>query len=77
MKKTKKVSCLPGIILLQAVLWSACSKIIMTPHSPHSGGIVVTTTRYYIDNNGSDSSDGLSPNTAWKTLGKINSAPKS
>ncbi|MBR3874315.1 MAG: hypothetical protein IKJ26_09140 [Clostridia bacterium] len=31
-------------------------------------------TAYYVSNNGSDDSDGLSPETAWATLNKVNTA---
>lgn len=31
-------------------------------------------SNYYIDNSGSDSNNGLSPGTAWKTIAKINSS---
>lgn len=35
--------------------------------------INVSGTTYYVSNNGSDSNDGTSPETAWKTLIKVNS----
>lgn len=77
MKKTKNVSFLLALILVQAGLLSSCYKE-WPPNGPgdphHPDDPVVTTTRYYIDNNGSDSSDGLSPSTAWKTLSKVNAA---
>jgi hypothetical protein len=34
----------------------------------------VTGTKYYVSNNGSDSNDGKSPATAWKTLNKVNNS---
>lgn len=34
--------------------------------------VTVTGTKYYVSNNGSDSNDGKSPATAWKTLDKVN-----
>jgi len=74
MKKPKNVPRLLGVIVLQAVLLSSCYKALLNPPYPHGSGQVVTTNRYYIDSNGSDSSDGLSPNTAWKTLSKVSSA---
>ncbi len=33
--------------------------------------IEVTGTKYYVANNGDDANDGLSPETAWKTLDKV------
>jgi len=36
--------------------------------------LVAPSTSYYVDNNGDDSNDGLTPSTPWKTIGKVNSA---
>ena len=33
--------------------------------------LVITGTKYYVSNAGDDSNDGLSPETAWKTLAKV------
>ncbi|MBV8251366.1 MAG: right-handed parallel beta-helix repeat-containing protein [Chitinophaga sp.] len=71
MKKNKNIPCLLGMLILQAGLWTSCYKAVIDPPY-HQMSTVVTTTRYYIDNNGSDSSDGKSPSTAWKTLSKVN-----
>ncbi len=35
----------------------------------------ITGTTYYVSNSGNDDNDGLSPNTAWKTIAKVNSFP--
>lgn len=35
---------------------------------------VLTGRTYYVNNDGNDDADGLTPATAWKTLGKVNSA---
>lgn len=37
--------------------------------------ISVSGISYYVSNNGSDDNDGLSPDTAWATLEKVNQAP--
>lgn len=34
----------------------------------------VTGTKYYVSDNGNDANDGMSPETAWKTIEKVNSA---
>ncbi|QJB38489.1 right-handed parallel beta-helix repeat-containing protein [Chitinophaga oryzae] len=77
MKKTKKhVPYLLGFLILQPLLLSSCYKEwppIGAGWPPDHTGPVVTTTRYYVDTNGSDTSNGLSPATAWKTLSKVNS----
>jgi len=39
----------------------------------NSSGPIVLTNRYYVDNNGDDTNDGLAPDRAWKTLSKVNS----
>ena len=36
--------------------------------------LVITGTKYYVSNNGDDANDGLTPETAWKTLDKVSSA---
>ncbi|MBO5294687.1 MAG: hypothetical protein J6B71_05545, partial [Clostridia bacterium] len=36
--------------------------------------IPASATVYYVSNNGSDSNNGTSPSTAWRTLDKVNSA---
>lgn len=36
--------------------------------------IAITGTAYYVSNSGDDSNDGKSPETAWATLAKVNSA---
>ncbi len=38
-----------------------------------SDNITVSGTTYYVSNNGSDSNNGMSAETAWKTLSKVNS----
>lgn len=35
---------------------------------------VITGTKYYVSNDGDDKNDGLSPETAWKTLNKVTNA---
>lgn len=80
MKKMKighfdDLSRLLGIAVLNVVLCCSCGKdkIILDPKDwQHPQEPVVTTTRYYIDNNGSDTANGLTPATAWKTLSKVN-----
>lgn len=37
------------------------------PFAPHT-----TAATYYVSNNGSDANDGLSPETAWKTIARVN-----
>ncbi|WP_343745853.1 right-handed parallel beta-helix repeat-containing protein [Chitinophaga sp.] len=72
MKNTKKTFLL-GMMLLQTGLLSSCYKKWTPGDGPHHpGDNVVTTNRYYVDSNGSDSANGLSPATAWKTLSKVN-----
>ncbi len=44
-------------------------KISQTP-SDYS---TITGTKYYVSNNGDDNNDGLSPETAWATIAKVNS----
>jgi len=34
--------------------------------------VVADSNTYYVANNGSDSNNGLSPSTPWKTIGKVN-----
>ncbi|RAJ78997.1 parallel beta helix pectate lyase-like protein [Chitinophaga dinghuensis] len=72
MKRTKKIPFLLGVLFLQAILGTSCYKGMMDPPFHAAGATVVSTTKYYIDNNGSDTSDGKSPATAWKTLSKVN-----
>ncbi|MBC9933044.1 right-handed parallel beta-helix repeat-containing protein [Chitinophaga qingshengii] len=78
MKNTKtsalrRLPCLLGAIVLQTGLLSSCYKPWpVDGPGPHPGDDVVTTNRYYIDDNGSDTSNGRSPATAWKTLAKVN-----
>lgn len=36
--------------------------------------VEVTGTKYYVSADGSDDNDGKSPEKAWKTLAKVNSA---
>ena len=36
--------------------------------------IAVKGTKYYVSNAGDDSNDGITPDTAWKTLAKVSSA---
>ncbi|OQP53476.1 hypothetical protein A4H97_23845 [Niastella yeongjuensis] len=72
----KELSFLLGIMFLQIGFFSSCCKElpVNNPHDPHHpADPVVTTTRYYIDNDGSDSANGLTPATAWKSLAKVNS----
>ncbi len=38
----------------------------------NSEEIIVTGTSYYVSNTGNDNNDGLSPETAWATINKIN-----
>lgn len=45
------------------------SSIINSPTN-----ILVQGTAYYVSNRGNDNNDGLSPETAWATLDKVNSA---
>lgn len=72
MKNTQKTFLL-GMMLLQTGLFSSCYKVWSPEEGPHHpNAAVVTTNRYYVDSNGSDSSNGLSPATAWKTLSKVN-----
>lgn len=42
-------------------------------HSPDT--LQIHGTTYYVSNDGNDASDGLSPQTAWKTLAKVSEAP--
>ena len=49
---------------------STISDIKNTPNIEIKSGATV----YYVSNSGKDSNDGLSPETAWKTLAKVNSA---
>lgn len=67
------LSCI-GFLFLSVVFISSCSAAVdeIEPKEDEDIPEVVTTTRYYIDNNGDDANDGLSPNTAWKTLAKVN-----
>ncbi len=44
------------------------TEILATPTS-----VEVTGTKYYVSNNGNDNNDGKSPETAWKTIAKVNS----
>ncbi len=37
--------------------------------------LVVKGTKYYVSNAGDDSNDGLTPDTAWKTLDKVSKTP--
>lgn len=37
-------------------------------------GETYTGTAYYVSNNGDDGNDGLSPETAWSTLDRVNNA---
>lgn len=37
-------------------------------------GKTYTGTAYYVSNSGNDSNDGMSPETAWSTINKVNSA---
>lgn len=39
-----------------------------------AGALSISGTTYYVSNSGSDENDGLTPNTAWQTLGKVSSA---
>lgn len=36
--------------------------------------VEVSATRYYVSNDGDDAADGLSPDTAWKTLARVSAA---
>ncbi len=36
--------------------------------------VTVSGTKYYVSNNGNDANDGLTPETAWATIAKVNSA---
>ena len=36
--------------------------------------LVIEGTRYYVANDGDDAADGLTPETAWKTLAKVSAA---
>lgn len=38
-------------------------------------GKTYTGTAYYVSNQGDDGNDGLSPETAWATLDRVNQAP--
>jgi len=38
-----------------------------------SFSIIMAQKKYYVSNDGNDSSDGLTESTAWKTIGKVNS----
>ena len=38
-------------------------------------GETYTGTAYYVSNKGNDGNDGLSPDTAWATLDRVNEAP--
>lgn len=38
-----------------------------------TGGVTYTGNAYYVSNDGSDGNDGLSPDTPWATLEKVNS----
>lgn len=37
--------------------------------------VTVSGTAYYVSSSGDDNNDGLTPETAWKTLAKVSSAP--
>lgn len=37
-----------------------------------TSNLEVTGTKYYVSNSGDDNNDGLSPETAWKTIDKVN-----
>ena len=37
--------------------------------------VTVKGKSYYVSENGNDDNDGLSPETAWKTLDKVNNGP--
>src|SRR3989304_373878 len=45
-----------------------CAAALMAPCT----GLAAT---YYVSNQGADDSDGLSPQTAWATLGRVNAGP--
>ncbi|WP_343667949.1 right-handed parallel beta-helix repeat-containing protein [Chitinophaga sp.] len=65
-----------GITFLQILVFSSCSRLDDPPDYPYPKshhGDTGTFHGYYIDNNGSDSANGLTPATAWKTLSKVNS----
>jgi Right handed beta helix region len=49
-----------GAVVAGALLWAPAA------------AFAVTGTTYYVDPGGSDSADGLSPSTAWKSLAKVN-----
>ncbi|MFB6453985.1 right-handed parallel beta-helix repeat-containing protein [Chitinophaga sp. Hz27] len=72
MKKTMKTPFLFACLLQAGLLTSCYKPRVLTPFPHGDTGTVVTTTRYYVDNNGVDSLDGKTPATAWKTLAKVN-----
>ena len=42
--------------------------------NPSGGGGQQTAQTFYVSASGSDSNDGLSASTAWKTISKVNAA---
>ena len=52
-------------------LSEARKQAILNSESDYS---TISGTKYYISENGSDSNDGLSPETAWKTISKLSGA---
>ncbi|EMR74679.1 Right handed beta helix region [Thermoplasmatales archaeon SCGC AB-540-F20] len=46
--------------------------LILPIHYSNVEIVLADSTTYYVDNDGDDSNDGLSPSTPWRTIGKIN-----
>ena len=59
-----------------AIFANNSSLMDVTPFAADFGkigtGPVVTGTTYYASNSGNDDHDGLSPATAWRTVGHVN-----
>jgi hypothetical protein len=53
-----------SLILIFVVMREILFLVLITFNTVASG------TNYYVSNSGSDSSDGLTPSTAWKTVNK-------
>lgn len=76
MERQKKSSLINTAYLLALVCVFVGGITSCTRHLPEVPGVpgdTLTVRRYYVDSTGNDSSDGLSPATAWRTLSKVNS----